>query len=325
MRNSGQDTKAFANAAFKATNRPATATTPGGTKFERRTPTSAELRAAQAARAAGKGEEGAIKAAVNAGKTNTSSGSVKQEISAVKSRMSANQQTSVNNAAKSGVKKVGVKVGNTVKTKVNPDSSRTLTQQRSAAETGKIKSRLDLQSADLFDIVKGEFINEGYSEEDTMYMMANLNEEQLQEFLGQLARVAIKNVNKIPGVKGVVSKVGRMFGRSPKPTRIPAGDIGAMRLRQGQATDAVNRLNKSTAASKANDATRAATREKNRLNNLDPRAVSDRNAREAASQVMQRNRELGRPSWYNPNNPGSEAALKRYYAAKREGVKGLPD
>ena len=325
LRKSGGDAKAFGNAAFKATNKPATATTPGGTKFERRTPTSAELRAAQAARAAGKGEEGAIKAAVNAGRTNTSSGSVKQEISAVKSRMSANQQTSVNNAAKSGVKKVGVKVGNTVKTKVNPDSSRTLTQQRSAAETGKIKSRLDLQSADLFDIVKGEFINEGYSEEDTMYMMANLNEEQLQEFLGQLARVAIKNYNKIPGVKGVVSKVGRMFGRSPKPTRIPAGDIGAMRLRQGQATDAVNRLNQSTAASKAKDATRAATREKTRLNNLDPRAVSDRNAREAASQVMQRNRELGRPSWYDPNNPGSEAALKRYYRLKREGVKGLPE
>ena len=189
LRKSGGDAKAFGNAAFKATNRPATATTPGGTKFERRTPTSAELRAAQAERAAGKGEEGAIKAAVNAGRTNTSSGSVKQEIAAVKSGMSANQKSAVRGAVSTGIKNVG----NTVKTKVNSDSSITPIQKRSTEATQKIKQRLDIQSADLFDIVKGEFINEGYSEEDTMYMMANLNEEQLQEFLGQLARAAIKN------------------------------------------------------------------------------------------------------------------------------------
>jgi len=43
-------------------------TTAGGTKFERRAATGDELRAAQAARAAGKGEEGAIKAGVEASK-----------------------------------------------------------------------------------------------------------------------------------------------------------------------------------------------------------------------------------------------------------------
>ena len=48
--------------------KPAVGTTPGGTKFERRTPTSSELRAAQAARAEGKGEEGAVKAGVEQGK-----------------------------------------------------------------------------------------------------------------------------------------------------------------------------------------------------------------------------------------------------------------
>jgi len=51
--------------------KPAIGTTPGGTKFERRTPTSAELSAAQDARAAGKGEEGAIKAGVEASKPAT--------------------------------------------------------------------------------------------------------------------------------------------------------------------------------------------------------------------------------------------------------------
>ena len=45
-----------------------TGTTAGGTKFERRTPTSAELGAAQASRAAGGSEESAIKAGVGASK-----------------------------------------------------------------------------------------------------------------------------------------------------------------------------------------------------------------------------------------------------------------
>ena len=45
-----------------------TGTTAGGTTFQRRAATGAELRAAQAARAAGKGEEGAIKASVAASK-----------------------------------------------------------------------------------------------------------------------------------------------------------------------------------------------------------------------------------------------------------------
>jgi len=96
----------------------------------------------------------------------------------------------------------------------------------------------------------------------------------------------------------------------------------------------VNRLNKSTAVSKANDATRSATRETNRLNNLDPRAVSDANKRREASQVIQRNLEKGRPSFagpqpvdrldYKPGDPMFTDHLKRYYAAKRRGDKGLP-
>jgi hypothetical protein len=353
LRKSGGDAKAFGDKAFKATNKPAIGTTPGGTKFERRAPTSAELRAAQAARSAGKGEEGAIKAGVQQGQRQASvnasiksanrpsvlnkqapTGSalraqqdrlaqknkIQKEVAAVKSGIPANTQSSVNNTVKSST----VATGNTVKTKVNPDTSISVTQRRTPDATKKITQSLNLsQSVDLFDIVKGQFIEEGYSEEDTMYMMANLNEEQLQEFLKQLAGVAIRNAKKIPAVKGLVTKVGGMFNKAP--TQMPSGQIGALRLRQGQATDAVNRLNQSTAASKVKDATRAATREKTRLNNLDPRAVSDRNAREASTQVRQRNMEMGRPSWYNPNNPGSKEALKRYYADKRAGVKGLPE
>ena len=53
----------FGKEANAAIFKPNTATTPGGTKFERRAPTSAELKAAQDARAKGLGDEGAAKAA----------------------------------------------------------------------------------------------------------------------------------------------------------------------------------------------------------------------------------------------------------------------
>ena len=157
----------------------------------------------------------------------------------------------------------------------------------------------------------GQFAEQAYSSK------AQIDEGLLS--LGAKAfQYGTRNVPKVfRSVKGLFSK--------GKPKSIPAGDIGAMRLRQGQATDAVNRLNKSTAASKANDATRAATRETNRLNNLDPRAVSDANKRREATQIMQRNIEMGRPSWYNPNNPGSKEALRRYNADKRSGIRGLPE
>ena len=41
--------------------------------------------------------------------------------------------------------------------------------------------------ADLFDIVKGQLLDEGYSEKEVNEIMVNLTEEQLEEFLKQLA------------------------------------------------------------------------------------------------------------------------------------------
>ena len=130
----------FGKKAFSATNnKPTIGTTAGGTKFERRTPTSAELRAAQAARAAGKGETGAIKAGVQQAQRQASvnasiksantperlnkqapTGSalraqqdrlaqknkIQREVAAVKSGMPANTQSSVNNTVKSGASSV---------------------------------------------------------------------------------------------------------------------------------------------------------------------------------------------------------------------------
>ena len=258
----------------------------------------------------------------NAGKPVTGTGSVqgtslRQEIDSVRNRL---QQV------KTGTTQIPT--GDTIKTKVNPDSSLSVTQKRSPEATKRIKQGLELQSADLFDIVKGEFINEGYSEEDTMYMMANLNEEQLQEFM-KYVQGAINVGKRIPGVRGVINKVGSLFGRKPAAP-MPSGQVGALRLYQDKANQSLNRLNQQTTRLDNRAATRAAQREADRLNNLDPRAVGERNAREAAAQVRARNQRLGRPVDaapqpvdrldYKPGDPMFDDYVKRYYANQRGGV-----
>jgi len=75
--------------------------TAGGTKFERRLPTMAELRAAQAARKAGKGEEGAVKAAVGVSKGTVKDPKIaadaarKAELERIRSRASSQTQAGV--------------------------------------------------------------------------------------------------------------------------------------------------------------------------------------------------------------------------------------
>ena len=144
---------------------------------------------------------------------------------------------------------------------------------------------------------------------------------QIDEGLISLGAKAIQYGTKY-GTKAFRVVKGLLPKAKPK---IGSGDIGALRLYQDKANQSLQRLNKGISTSKANDATRAATRETNRLNNLNPRAVSDANKRREYAQIKQRNIEMGRPSWYNPNNPGSKEALKRHYADKRSGVKGLPE
>ena len=240
--------------------------------------------------------------------------------------VSPNQQSSLNSTVKSGTSQVPT--GNTVKTKMNPDSSMKVTQKRTPAETARIKKSLDIQSADLFDIIQGEFIEEGYTQEDTVYMMANLNEEQLQEFM-KYVQGAINVGKRIPGIRGAINRVGAMFNRAPK--QMPAGQVGALRLYQDKANQSMQRLNQQTTRLNARDA----QREANRLKNLNPTAVSDRNRREAAAQMRQRNRELGRPESagvqpvdrldYKPGDPMFDDFVKRHHADKRGGVVKFTD
>ena len=340
----------FGKDANKAIFKPATATTAGGTKFERRTPTSAEL---AAAKKSGGGEAG-IKSAVKAGQDARDTAPAGTPLPGVKispqyqgndmpgrlgQREGGYTGVPVNkmNNLKTEIDRVRSAISTTTTPTVKSDTDAAANNLKGKNLLNKPKPETQTNSVDLFDILKGEFLEEGYSEEDTMYMMANLNEEQLQEFWKSLGAAALKQANKIPVVKGLVNKVGRMFGRTPAAPTIGSGNIAALRLYQDKAHQSLQRLNQQSTRLNANDARRAAAAAdptRSRLAN-DPRLVSDRNAREAAAQVRARNRELGRPEWagpqpvdslnYKPGDPQFTRSLRQYYADKRAGVKGLPE
>ena len=130
--------------------------TPGGTKFERRLPTSAELRAAQAARAAGKGEEGAIKAAVGVSKGTVADPKIaadakrKAELAAARAKAKADTMNA-----------------------------------KPAANTSRMgaRNRMRMEEVDIFDTIKEYLIGEGATEEEALKQMLQLTDEQRTEIL----------------------------------------------------------------------------------------------------------------------------------------------
>jgi len=75
--------------------------------------------------------------------------------------------------------------------------------------------------ADLFDIVKGQLLDEGYSEKEVNEIMVNLTEEQLEEFLKQLATRAAQYGANI-GREG--SATGFLNQRADKKKVLPVKD-----------------------------------------------------------------------------------------------------
>jgi len=137
------------------------------TKFERRLPTSAELRAAQAARktatAGGASKKEAEYQAVKAG-VGVSKGTVKDpKIAADASRK-----------AELAALQAKAKADTMAKAKTAPDTSRMGARNR---------MRMQNNSADLFDIVKGHFIDEGLTEEEALQQMLTLTDEQRTEII----------------------------------------------------------------------------------------------------------------------------------------------
>ena len=168
--------------------------TPGGTKFERRLPTSAELRAAQAARAAGKGEEGAIKAAVGVSKGTVADPKIaadakrKAELAAIRAKAKTD----------------------TMSKKPAPDRSR----------MGG-RNRMRMEEVDIFDTIKEYLIGEGATEKEALQQMITLTDEQRTEILEGLFDFLPKSKTVIPGKYGkntVLAKKDGVEGVMDKKT-----------------------------------------------------------------------------------------------------------
>jgi len=136
--------------------------TPGGTEYERRTPTSTELKAAQDARAAGGSEEEAIKAGVDAGKT---SNPVKMDIPgfALGGKM-----------LEFDVDKTGIKPLTTFTKPTTPEKKKTSTETTS-------------EGYDAYDLVLEYLLSQGHTDtiEEAHYVMMEMDEEMIGSIVEQ--------------------------------------------------------------------------------------------------------------------------------------------
>ena len=130
--------------------------TPGGTEYERRTPTSTELAAAQEKRAAGGSEEEAIKAGVDAGKT---SNPVKMDIPGFAL------------GGKFDVDKTGIK----------PPTEFTKTEKK------KTSTETTSEGYDAYDLVLEYLLSQGHTDtiEEAHYVMMEMDEETIGSIIEQ--------------------------------------------------------------------------------------------------------------------------------------------
>jgi len=133
----------------------------GGTTFERRTPTSAELKAAQSARASGASPEKALQAAKSAG------GALSQATAA------ASKPSAFSPAPE-------VKATNTIAAKTTPTPVTPKAPTLGSKKPGSMVSHFDP-----FDVIKGHLLDEGYAdtEEAALKIMANMSEEWRQSIV----------------------------------------------------------------------------------------------------------------------------------------------
>ena len=169
------------------------------TKFERRLPTSAELRAAQAARktakAGGASDREAGYQAVKAG-VGVSKGTVKDPKIAADAARKA-ELAALQAKAKADTMK---------KKPATPDTSRM-----------GARNRMRNEELDVFDIIKGHLIDEGYasSEEAAVAIMANMSEEWRQSIV---EGPALQNT-----IKTLETRRDQMDKRNPGSSNLSSG------------------------------------------------------------------------------------------------------
>jgi hypothetical protein len=141
----------------------------GKTSFERRTPTSAELRAAQGARDKGASPEKALQAAQKTNLPTQGNPSAKIDTKSVEAAKAAFKPTPT-------PKPVATPTPKPVATPV---------VKRDPNLGLNPRERMRLQSFDLFDLVKGHLLDEGYAdtEEAALAIMINMSEEWKQSII----------------------------------------------------------------------------------------------------------------------------------------------
>ena len=183
----------------------------GGTTFERRTPTSAELKASQAARASGASPEKALQAAKSA--------------SAPKVAPSNTLSNTVAAASKPAAFSPAPEVAKTAPT---PAAKPTPRQQRLNME----------MEYDTFDTVLEHLVAEGYADtnESALVIMANMSEEWRQSILDEgdnydknrqraAKRAAERNAARDAGKTGAVPGVGYVTPRRERETYRDSGGV----------------------------------------------------------------------------------------------------
>ena len=161
--------------------KPAMGTTAGGTKFERRAATGAELRAAQDARKAGKGEEGAIKAGVEASKPST----LKSATDAASKPSAFKPATTA--VASSTTDKGVVPATNAIAAKpkpVTPNPSATSTKPGDG-KPYKDGPLWDSYQYDAYDLVLEYLLSQGHAETvaEAHYLMTEMDAEMIGDIV----------------------------------------------------------------------------------------------------------------------------------------------
>ena len=180
-------------------------TTSDGTKFERRLPTSAELRAAQQARkdapkvlSRGEIENRAVKAAVGVSKGTVKDPKIaadaarKAELERIRSRASSQTQAGVRPTVSStadpktppavpAAKPAAGPGGYQVSAAATPKTSPAPVVKKKPAMGGR--NRMRMEELDVFDTIKEYLIGEGATEEEALKQMLTLTDEQRTEII----------------------------------------------------------------------------------------------------------------------------------------------
>ena len=208
-----------------------TGTTAGGTTFQRRAATGAELRAAQAARAAGKGEEGAIKASVAASKPAATS--TLSAATAAASKPAAFKPATTSQATSAaGSTKAPDPATSFSKTTAatpkpitpNPSASTpaapagNFTKKEGDGLPRKPEDRL-FEGVDAYDLVLEYLLNNGHVDtvEEAHYVMMEMPAETIQTIVeGAVGEFADKVASTVGSAVGTVQRAAREIPKYAK-------------------------------------------------------------------------------------------------------------